>query len=313
MSTLVITLQTGGERGPKGDPGERGLQGERGGDGRRGPPGSAGERGPMGQGIVIRGYAPSFAELPPTAEIGDGYIVGRDLLIYIGVSAWQNMGEIRGPQGERGVQGNQGEIGPVWINWREAGFVSGSDYAIGDGVLYLDPVTQQRWTLRCAVAHTAGAAPDLANWQRVMVSARGPQGERGAQGERGEVGPRGIGERGPQGERGITGTLGESWRGAWVANANYLGGEIVSTVWQVGAERHYVLLGAVRNHLSTPATEPTQEGYAQEWFLIATVRDGVDGRNGEDGVSTNIITITDEQQFEDYIAGSNEIVMFIDA
>lgn len=311
MTELIITLNTGGEPGPKGDPGEQGRQGERGAEGRRGPQGAAGERGPMGQGIVIRGYAPSFAELPETAEIGDGYIVNRNLLIYIGVNAWQDMGEIRGPQGAQGVPGNQGERGPVWINWRGT-YAANLTIAVGDGVIYRDPITLDYWTLRANVAHVSGAAPDMANWDQVMISARGPQGPQGNPGVQGNLGPRGEkGDKGDRGERGFTGTLGESWRGAWVPNANYAGGEIVSTVWAVGAERHYVMLGAIRDHLSTVGNEPTQTGYAQEWFIISTVRDGTDGRNGEDGVNANIVTLTNEQEFEDYIARTNEIVVFV--
>ena len=59
-------------------------------------------------GVVVKGSVDSVSSLPNIGEIGDAYLVGEDLYIWVGngqgdvdtpSSAWKNAGPIRGPQG----------------------------------------------------------------------------------------------------------------------------------------------------------------------------------------------------------------------
>jgi hypothetical protein len=54
------------------------------------------------------------AALPATAETGDAYLVGGDLLVWDG-AAWKNAGPVKGPQGAVGPQGPAGPAGPQGI------------------------------------------------------------------------------------------------------------------------------------------------------------------------------------------------------
>ena len=87
-----------GKTGPKGDTGETGPKGER---GKTGPKGDTGEQGPIGKGLTVLGKLNSTSELPETGEIGDGYFVGTELYVWTG-SKWDNMGDIKGPKGDKG-------------------------------------------------------------------------------------------------------------------------------------------------------------------------------------------------------------------
>lgn len=311
MTHLVMTINTGGAPGPKGDPGERGMQGARGATGARGPRGNAGEPGPMGTGITIRGYADTSDDLPISAEIGDAWILFTSLMIFNGIS-WVNMGEIRGPQGQQGVAGDVGPEGPPWINWR-GNYQSNMNIAVGDGVLYRDPVTLQYWSLRAIVAHNTGAAPNMANWQTVIISAPGPAGPRGEVGIQGLAGERGpIGLDGPRGPIGPQGTLAGGWRGEWGLGNAYDVGDIVTRIWVTGGERQYATLSAHTAHTASNQNAPDQTNYSANWLLVAAVRDGTDGRDGIDGVSVNIVTFIDEQAFEEYAALNNELVVLLD-
>ena len=84
-------------------------------------PGPQGERGPQGEkgadgtSVTIKGSKESEEELPKENNLsGDGYIINGRLFVWDG-SSWNNVGEIKGPQGEvgpQGAQGAQGEVGP---------------------------------------------------------------------------------------------------------------------------------------------------------------------------------------------------------
>lgn len=129
-----------GLQGPKGDQGERGLQGPQGPQGLQGikgdtgPAGATGPQGPRGvQGVpgptgpagadgasfTILGIYATLAELEeehPQGGVGDAWAVGTDVdnTIYnwnASEGEWQNIGPLRGLQGEQGPQGIQGETG----------------------------------------------------------------------------------------------------------------------------------------------------------------------------------------------------------
>ena len=48
--------------------------------------------------------------MPPTANEGDGYLVGEELYVRVN-NTWKDCGTFRGPQGIQGIQGIQGNTG----------------------------------------------------------------------------------------------------------------------------------------------------------------------------------------------------------
>lgn len=82
----------------------------------KGPQGVQGPRGPQGDTgapLSIKGSFPTLDELQeqnPVGQLGDAYMVGTHLYSWNG-SAWQDVGDIKGPKGDKGDQGVQGEKG----------------------------------------------------------------------------------------------------------------------------------------------------------------------------------------------------------
>ena len=131
-----------------------------------GPQGPQGEKGADGTSVTIKGSKESEEELPKENNLsGDGYIINGSLFVWDGDS-WNNVGEIKGPQGEVGPQGAQGAQGE-----------RGEQGAQGE------------------------AGPQGEQGPQGAQGEVGPQGERGEQGPQGE-----RGEQGPQGEKGADGT-----------------------------------------------------------------------------------------------------------
>lgn len=58
-------------------------------------------KGEIGEGLQITGSVNSELELPPTAEIGESYLINGYLYVWSG-DKFINVGKIQGPQGERG-------------------------------------------------------------------------------------------------------------------------------------------------------------------------------------------------------------------
>ncbi len=80
--------------------------------GPQGPQGPQGEPGKDGTSVTILGSKQTEDELPSENNSnGDGYIINGFLYVWDG-NSWNNVGKIKGPQGERGPQGPQGEVGP---------------------------------------------------------------------------------------------------------------------------------------------------------------------------------------------------------
>lgn len=67
----------------------------------QGAKGDTGDRGPVGPGLTILGTKANTAALPASGTLGDGWLIGNDLHVWNG-SAWQNVGPVRGPQGDIG-------------------------------------------------------------------------------------------------------------------------------------------------------------------------------------------------------------------
>lgn len=79
----------------------RGPQGLRGLQGLRGPQGVQGVQGDPGTGINLLGELANEGELPEVGNVGDAYLIGGDIWLWVG-SDWQNGGSIQGPPGETG-------------------------------------------------------------------------------------------------------------------------------------------------------------------------------------------------------------------
>lgn len=143
----------------------------------RGQIGIPGPRGKDGTSVTILGSYVSVSELNkvhPIGHMGESYLVGNNLYIWSETDdTWKDVGQIKGPQGERGiqgVQGIQGEIGPQGEKGEQG--IPG-------------PVGMQG-----------------------EVGPKGDPGERGEKGEQGPPGPQGMqGEVGPKGDTGLGETI----------------------------------------------------------------------------------------------------------
>lgn len=90
--------------------------------------GEKGEKGDTGAGLSIIDTLDNESELPSTGQDGDAYLIGGFLYVWSG-STWNNVGEIRGPQGETGLTGDPGADGQeielqktaTHIQWRYVG------------------------------------------------------------------------------------------------------------------------------------------------------------------------------------------------
>ena len=98
-----------GFTGSQGDRGDQGLQGT---TGTQGPRGYTGEQGVS---VTLIGSTSTVGGLPAIGNPGDGWIVIADGDLYFWntiTSTWNNVGQIVGPQGAVGLQGNMGPQGP---------------------------------------------------------------------------------------------------------------------------------------------------------------------------------------------------------
>ena len=93
-----------GDPGPKGDKGDPGLQGM------QGLKGDKGDKGNDGTSVTILGSLPNESSLPPDGNRGDAYLIEGFLYVWNG-SAWEDVGNIKGPKGDKGDQGIQGVQG----------------------------------------------------------------------------------------------------------------------------------------------------------------------------------------------------------
>ena len=102
--------------GPQGPVGPQGIQGVQGPQGIEGPQGIQGE---TGAALTVLGSYPDLAAFlagaggsPGTA--GTAWIIESDGSLYVwntATNAWEDVGDLQGPQGPQGIQGPQGEQG----------------------------------------------------------------------------------------------------------------------------------------------------------------------------------------------------------
>lgn len=163
-------------------------------------------KGDPGQGLAILGLYPTLEALQEavaTPKAGDCYAVGdadeNTIYCYNG-TAWQDIGPIKGDQGEMGPQGPQGIQGPdgaaatITVKSTTTGAPNSEAQVVNDG--------------------TANAAQLVFTIPRGAVGATGPTGPQGPKGDKGDKGDQGdtgaTGATGPQGERGLQGPQGET-------------------------------------------------------------------------------------------------------
>jgi len=96
-----------------------------------------GAKGADGTSVTILGSYNTLAELQaahPTGSLGDAYMVGGDLYVWNG-SAWEDVGQIQGPQGPQGIQGPQGVKGDTGATGAKGDTgATGATGATGKGV-----------------------------------------------------------------------------------------------------------------------------------------------------------------------------------
>lgn len=81
--------------------------------GAKGDQGDVGPKGETGAPLSIKGSFPTLDELQeqhPAGQLGDAYMVGTHLYSWNG-SAWQDVGDIKGPKGDPGTPGTPGALG----------------------------------------------------------------------------------------------------------------------------------------------------------------------------------------------------------
>lgn len=182
-----------GVQGLPGDVGNLGPTGAAGPTGPTGVQGDVGPTGPQGTSITFKGEVATVGALPSSGNtVNDAYIVQADGDLYVwDGAAWDNVGQIVGPQGAAGPTGPTGPQG-----------TNGTAGTVG-------PTGPQ------GIQGTAGTVG--------AVGPTGPQGIQGVLGNTGPTGPTGAlgptgagaaGPTGPQGPQGVTGPTGGGPTGA---------------------------------------------------------------------------------------------------
>jgi uncharacterized coiled-coil DUF342 family protein len=104
-----------GEQGPKGDKGDPGEQGPKGDKGDQGEQGIQGPKGADGTSVKIVGELETLQDLDNLTDevVGNGYIIKENGHLYVctGLNNFTDVGEIKGPKGDKGEPGEQGPKG----------------------------------------------------------------------------------------------------------------------------------------------------------------------------------------------------------
>ena len=183
-----------GPAGPQGPMGEQGPRGPRGEEGPRGP---MGPRGEDGTSVKITGSVEKKCDLKDICdvEVGDGFIVESSghLFVFNGKD-FIDVGEIKGPQGERGPRGERGEQGPAGPR--------GED---GERGPQGEKGEDGKSAYKLAKEYD-GFEGTVKEWLRTLKGEQGPQGKQGEAGPAGIPGP--MGPQGPTGQQGPQGLAG---------------------------------------------------------------------------------------------------------
>lgn len=79
--------------------------------------GPTGPMGPQGNGLVIEGSFDTEEDLKkahPVGKVGECFLVGGLLYVWdVDDNKWKNVGNVKGPQGERGPKGDKGDAGLI--------------------------------------------------------------------------------------------------------------------------------------------------------------------------------------------------------
>lgn len=84
--------------------------------GPQGPKGDAGEKGADGTSITVKGAVANKNALPVDAAVGDTYVTSDNGHMWVktsmsGDAQWTDLGEMKGPKGDRGEKGATGDRG----------------------------------------------------------------------------------------------------------------------------------------------------------------------------------------------------------
>ncbi|MGB7565571.1 MAG: head fiber protein [Prochlorococcaceae cyanobacterium] len=220
--------------GPQGPAGPAGGQGPKGDAGPQGDVGPAGPQGPAGTGVTILGSLGSEGELPGTGNVGDSWLIDGDLWVWNG-TAWENVGNIQGPQGVQGPAGPKGD--------------TGSQGGIGPqgpaGAASTVPGPQGLQGPAGVQGPAGDPGPQGIQGPKGDTGAQGltgPQGGIGATGSQGPAGPKGdTGPQGIQGPKGDTGAQGPAGTGVTILGSLNNQSELPSTgnvgdSWLIGGD-----------------------------------------------------------------------------
>jgi len=213
-STLTLSQGGGsinlppGPQGAQGAQGPAGPQGPPGATGPQGPQGATGPQGTPGTGITLIGTVPTVADLPPSGNVGDLYIVASSGLGYAwNGTNWNSVGPIQGPagpQGPAGATGPQGPAGPQGLTG-----ATGATGVQGPPGLPGDIGPQGPSGAMGATGPQGPAGPQGLTGATGATGAQGPQGFPGDTGPQGPPGATGAtGPQGPAGPMGLTGATG---------------------------------------------------------------------------------------------------------
>ncbi len=140
------------------------------------PQGPKGDKGEDGTGVTILGSYDSESALKAahsTGEPGDAYLVGGDLYVWsTSENKWVNVGNIRGPRGEKGDTGSKGDTGAAGTNATITGATASVDSNVGTP----------------SVTVTSGGTSSARSFNFVFKNLKGQKGDTGGKGDTGATG-----------------------------------------------------------------------------------------------------------------------------
>lgn len=188
----------------------RGAEGKQ---GPQGPTGPKGEAGKDGTGVTIKGSYDSEEALKaahPTGTAGDAYLINGNLYVWSDTTSdWNNVGEIKGPKGDKGDPFTYSDFteeqlaalkGPKGDAGASAGF--GTPTA---------SINNSTGTPSVVISASGSNTAKIFNFEfKNLKGSQGEKGETGAQGPAGLQGEQGpIGPQGPKGDKGDQGPAGK--------------------------------------------------------------------------------------------------------